>query len=523
MGEQTKMKIRFIFGVVFFSWVLTSTGQQVTPAPFKLVNSPYDEQAPVISPDGKTLYFTIANHPQNVGGKRDAGDIWVSILLEGRWQPPIHAGSEINDAGYNAVAGFSADGSTLFLLGHYGKNGELARTQGISFSKKKDSGGWSAPENSSIPYFINRSEHFSGTISKDGNIFVFSAESYGSKGVEDIYVSLKKGNEWGEAINLGPVINTSFQEWSPSLSDDNRTLYFSSNGRKGFGGFDIYTATRLDDSWTLWSTPLNMAEPLNSQARELYYRVYPALSLFTTTRDSDRYGNIFAWLDSTQAVKQDTIKLLPNRYTEKSVGSFKKVKVFGVVSNSKNGALINAKLLFKTDSVQLQTFATNGKFEIEIPSTKVYHIEIQTPHYVNLSERLDIHTYELQTLEMNFKLQPIEVGAVVNLKNILFVVGTTTLLAESFSELDAVRNFLHNNPQVEILLEGHTDNRGNAAANLVLSKQRVEVIKKYLVAKGISAKRIQGKGYGGTKPLTTADNEDARKLNRRVEFVIVKD
>jgi len=495
--------------------------QQVSPAPFRLINSPYDEQAPVISPDGKTLYLTLANHPQNIGGKRDAGDIWVSVLLDGRWQTPIHAGAEINDAGYNAVAGFSADGNILFLLGHYGKNGEPARTQGISFCRKMEAGGWSAPENISIPYFLNRSDHFSGMMSKDGNAFVFAAESYGTKGVEDIYVSLKKEGQWGDALNLGPVINTLFQEWTPSLSDDNRTLFFSSNGRKGLGGFDIFMSTRLDDTWTNWSEPLNVGPPRNSEARELYYRTGASAFIFTTTRDSDRYGNIFAWYDSTRSTRADTLKIVENKYASK--GNLRKVRLFGRVTNAKTGAMLNAQLLFKTDSTQLQAVSRNGKFEIEISSTKIYNIEIQSPRYVNLSERLDIHTYELQTLEMSFKLQPIEVGTVVNLKNILFVVGTTTLLAESFPELDVIQNFLQNNPNVEILLEGHTDNRGNPEANLVLSRQRVEVIKKYLVSKGISSKRIKGKGYGGTKPVTTANNEEARKLNRRVEFVIVKD
>ncbi|MBS1488361.1 MAG: OmpA family protein [Bacteroidetes bacterium] len=494
--------------------------QKVTPAPFRLVNSPYDEQAPVISPDGKTMYLTIANHPQNIGGKRDAGDIWVSLFMDGQWQPPIHAGQALNNAGYNAVAGFSADGSTLFLLGHYEKNGEIARTQGISFCRKNESG-WTSPENISIPYFLNRSDHFSGMISKDGNTFVFAAESYGTRGVEDIYVSLKKDGRWSDAINLGSVINTPYQEWTPALSDDGRTLFFSSNGRKGLGGFDIFMSIRLDDSWTNWSEPVNVGEPRNSEARDLYFRSDATPSVFTTTRDSDRYGNIFAWYDSAHTVKMDTIKMVEKKYPSK--GAFKKVTIYGLVTSAKAGNKLNARLYFKTDSLQLQAVSADGKFQIIIPSTKIYHIEIQSPGFVNLSEKLDIHTYELQTLEMNFKLQPIEVGTVVNLKNILFVVGTTTLLAESYPELDVVQSFLLNNPNVEIMLEGHTDNRGNAEANLILSRQRVEVIKKYLVSKGIPAKRIKGKGYGGTKPVTTADNEEARKLNRRVEFVIVKD
>lgn len=134
--------------------------------PFALVNSAYEEQDPVITPDGKALYFTIANHPDNVGGKKDLGDIWVSINLDGKWQTPQNAGAILNNENYNGVAGFSEDGMRLYLLGHYSKGGEVT-TQGISVSSKTDLG-WSYPEKISIPYFLNKSSSpFSGSVSLD--------------------------------------------------------------------------------------------------------------------------------------------------------------------------------------------------------------------------------------------------------------------------------------------------------------------------------------------------------------------
>src|SRR5882672_6455308 len=202
--------------------------QNIISAPFKLVNSPYDEQNPVITPDGKALYFTLANHPQNVNGKKDLGDIWISLWIGGAWTAPVHGGSVINDGSYNAVAGFSADGNQLFLVNHFGKKGGAASTQGISVSKRTDSG-WSTPENISIPYFLNRSTKLTGMINDEGNVFIFSADSYNTKGVEDIYVSFKKDNRWTEPFNLGSSINTSSQELTPSLSPDGKTIYFASN------------------------------------------------------------------------------------------------------------------------------------------------------------------------------------------------------------------------------------------------------------------------------------------------------
>ncbi|HEV8515381.1 MAG TPA: OmpA family protein, partial [Cyclobacteriaceae bacterium] len=344
----------------------------------------------------------------------------------------------------------------------------------------------------------------------------------GTKGVEDIYVCLKKNDRWTEPINLGSSINTSLQEWTPSISTDGKTIYFASNRQNGLGGFDIYQSTRLDDSWTSWTAPLNMQQPLNSEARELFFRPTIGMNLFTTTRNSDGYGDIRALIDSIQLKQTDTVKILEVHHDVSSIGN-KSVIISGKVVNSKTNAGISTKISFKSDSLYETTSSSDGRYQLTIPATKVYNIEVQSSNFVNLSERLDIHTFELKTLEMNFKLQPIEVGAVVNLKNILFYMGTTSLLEESYPELNVIVEFLKNNPKVEIELNGHTDNRGDAKKNLILSQQRVERIKSYLVSKGIGSRRIKGKGFGGTKPIATNDTEEARKLNRRVEFVILKD
>jgi len=148
-------------------------------------------------------------------------------------------------------------------------------------------------------------------LNDEGSVFIFSADSYNTRGVEDIYVSLKKEDKWTEPINLGSAVNSSFQELAPSMSADGKTIFFASNGRNGFGGFDIYQSTRLDESWTLGRLRQNMQPPLNTEARELFYRPGKKLNLFTTTRNSDGYGDIRALIDSAQQNKTDTlIKIL---------------------------------------------------------------------------------------------------------------------------------------------------------------------------------------------------------------------
>lgn len=483
------------------------------------VNSPFDEQNAVLSPDGRTLYLTIANHPQNIGGKRDPGDIWISTWVDGQWSAPTHGGSVINDRGYNGVAGFSADGSQMFLLSHYG-----AKTQGISVSRKSGSG-WSRPENISIPYFQNKSNVVGGYLSSDGKVFVFSAETYGSYGVEDIFVSLKGDDgRWSPPKNLGSGINTQFQELCPSLSDDGMTLYFSTNGRGGHGSFDVFKATRLDDSWTNWSAPVNLGPQVNTTGRELYYRFYEnnGTAFFTSTLNSDGYGDVrmIAPGDYTPPVQVPVVEEQEEQVVEPIATASDAVRVFGSVTDTRTGEAIPATLTFTGDAGERSITADGNGYEFLATPPASYRVVITAPGYISTMEKLDVTDLSQRSLEMNFSMQPVERGTTVNLKNVLFEQSKTDLLPESYAELDVVVEFLKNNPTVAIELAGHTDNRGVPSANIELSRARVEKVKAYLVSKGISEKRITGKGYGGSRPIASNDTEETRKLNRRVEFTI---
>ena len=522
------MKMRLAFLLILIG-IIESKAQETHPEMLRLVNSRHDEQNPVVSPDGKTLYLTISNHEMNIGGKKDPGDIWVSRLIEGQWSVPVHGGRVLNDRSHNAVAGISADGSQLFLCGHYDPTGAVAKTQGISISKNRG-GGWSTPENIYIPYFQNKSARLNGYITPDNGVFIFSADTYGTRGVEDIYISFNEDGRWTEPKNLGKEINTQFQEMSPSLSLDGMTLYFSSNGRKGNGSFDVYSATRLDDTWLRWSEPVNLGDKVNTDGRDLYYRTFPDLgySIYTTTANSDGYGVVKIITvpdgpkkDSTATHVNPSTAVVVTPVETKSEGRI--VKVYGKVSNAKTGEPINAMLSFTTSTASQSSASTNGKgFSINVPSVNVYSIRIEAQGYISAFEKLDIHTYEMSDLEMNFALQPVEVGTTVNLKSVLFERGTANLIPESNTELDLVVSFLQTNSKVIIELSGHTDNRGVHSHNVRLSQQRVDKVKEYLVSKGINAKRISGRGYGGTKPIASNDTEESRMLNRRVEFTIKK-
>jgi outer membrane protein OmpA-like peptidoglycan-associated protein len=511
-----------IMKYLFYLLVVISTSSYAQQSgPFSQVNSPYDEQNPVVSPDGKTLFITIAKHPQNIGGKRDLGDIWISVKEGDGWSVPVHGGGIINNSSFNSVAGISKDGNELYLTSHYKANGSSPSTQGISVSHRTNIG-WSVPQNITIPYFLNKSETLDGFWHEGKSVFIFAAESYKTQGAEDLYISFQREGKWSELINLGTVINTPLQDVSPSLNADGTKLYFASNGRSGgMGSFDIYVSNRLDDTWTSWSEPVNLSTQINSDGRELYFREFPSqgFSLYTSTRNSDGYGDVRMIKDSINTRKPEEVKPV---VVAAPIVDANSVVITGKVTNSKNGAGIPARLIFRADSARTALGSAEGIYSIVLKRAKVYAIEIEAQGFVSLSERLDMQSMTMNTTEMNFQLQPIEVGTVVNLKSVLFELGTTDLVEESYSELNVVVDFLKTNPKVEIELEGHTDNRGDMNKNLVLSQQRVDKIKSYLVSKGIGAKRISGKGYGGSRPIATSNTEEARKLNRRVEFRIVK-
>ncbi len=508
---------------ILFSFLLLVTAcanaQRFTPKALARINSTYDEQNPVLSADGNLLYFTVAGHPQNIEGKRAVGDIWYSRWEGSQWSVPIHAGTAINSKDYNAIAAFFNDGAKAYLFNHYSLSSEPATSQGISFSRKTLEG-WSAPENITIPYFLNKSLLISGQLSEDGNVLVYSAEGYGTKGVEDIYVSIKDANGvWSEPKNMGSTINTSFQELCPSLSWDKSTLYFSSNKPGGFGSFDIYTSKRLDESWTNWSAPQNMGATVNTDGRELYFKSldHDQVKIYTSTTNSDGYGDIKLY---DETIKTDQPE--PPLPIQPSIDNGLMV-LSGVVSDSKSGILIAASLQFKADTTYNFSSDNKGVYRAPIKPLKVYSLKVEASGYIPYLEKLDLTQITVKEIALNIKLQPIEVGAKVNLKSVLFKVSETKLLPESYDELNAVVDLLKANPKIEIELSGHTDSRGDAKLNLKLSQGRVDKVKEYLVGKGIKSKRVQGKGYGGQKPIATGDTEESRKLNRRVEFTIVKD
>ena len=479
------------------------------------INSPYIEAKPVISSDGKTLYFTRQNSPQNTGGRKDEGDIYYSKWESDQWSPALNMGKPINDNYANGVTSVSPDGNTLLLINQYNSKG--SSQNGASISRRTKTG-WSFPENLNIEGHVNKNPYADYFLANNGNVLLLAIESNYSYGDQDLYVSFRKSNnEWSAPMNLGNTINTEKAEFSPFLAADDKTLYFASEGHPGYGGSDIFYTRRLDDSWQNWTTPKNLGKSINTSAWDAYYTI-------------DAAGR-YAYFVSNSGSEADLKNNSKDIYRIALTNEFKPdpvVLVSGRVFNDRTKEPISADVIFETlpsgeEKGRAISSPVDGSYKLVLPRGNNYGFMASARGYVAVNENMDLTAIDrYEEIERDLYLVPIEVGAVIKLNNIFFERSKATLLEESFPELRRLLTLMQENAQVEIELGGHTDNQGIARLNMQLSLERVEKVRDYLIQNGIEKRRLSIKAYGGTKPVASNASEESRALNRRVEVTILK-
>ncbi len=523
-----------VFFTIFLLVVFEGISQHSLVGKEAIFNSYADEQNLVLSPNGQILYFIRAHHSQNVGRKMDMGDIWYSTLdsATGNWSSPQNIGFLLNNQFHNGVVGFGLK-NEMYLYNVYELDGKSPRSRGISSVDSIDPPKyWTVPITSTVRYFYNLSDNHSISISEDKKVMLLSLESFKTRGAEDLYVSfwIPQLKAWSEPKNLGDQINTMYQEVTPFLAADNKTLYFSSNGHGGMGSKDVFSSKRLDKTWTNWSKPLNMGPDVNTEGAEMYYQYLAdkELAIYTSTKNSDGYGDIhFKDVPASEMAKtigyeievpKDTLVQVVD---EEPAEPDYYVQLVGSITDKKTESPVAATIrIAGGDYSQNQTLAT--AFAFDLPQANQYTLVVESDGYISHSVKLDITTDEPKELEHNVILQPIELGTTVKLDLVLFERGKTTFLEESYEQLDLMIQMMKDNPTMEIELGGHTDNVGNSRLNKKLSQERVDAVVKYFIDNGIEAKRLTGKGYGGSKPIASNKSEATRRLNRRVEFTVIK-
>lgn len=351
------------------------------------------------------------------------------------------------------------------------------------------------------------------SVTADGKELYFVSNRSGGVGGYDIYKSIKDENgEWSEPINIGKPINTSGDEKSPFIHTDTRTLYFSSNGRPGIGGYDIYYVKLNDNNEK--TDVKNIGYPINTENDEVGFIVsidgkYGYFSS-NNIKNESLGGMDFYYFSLYNEAKPEEVILVKGNL--KSEDTTKPIK-----------ATVQIKSL-ESKRVTFIPVDEDGDYVASLLKNEDYLLTIKGEDIVYQSTYVaakDSITAPVIKLEM--EVQPIEVGMHYRLHNIYFAFNSADILSSSQKVLDEFIVFLNDHPTMTISIEGHTDNVGSDEFNLILSENRAKAVYNYLVNNGIDANRLQYKGFGETTPIATNETEEGRAMNRRTEFVILKD
>jgi outer membrane protein OmpA-like peptidoglycan-associated protein len=481
----------------------------------KGINSPFADYAPRISADQTTMIYT-SRRPENVGGKTyDGGQYFEDIYISTRsnrdsaWSKAVNIGWPINTVSNEAAIGISADGQEILIYkDDYG--------DGNIYSSRLEGDKWSVPVK--LNYNINSKYWEPGAfLSSDGNTLYFVSDRPGGYGGTDIYKSKKTSNgDWGKAINLGPVINSPFDEHSPYIHPDGTTLFFSSKGHQTMGGYDVFFSHLAGDGKS-WAEPVNVGYPINTPGDDAFYMVSP-------DKQSAYYSTYSAFKNDGQGEKDNYM------ITFADIQASPLAVVKGAVTQAGRKPARNVVI----------TVTNNETNEIE----GVYHANSKTGNYLfilspgtshNIAYEADGQLFysenryvgkdkQFNESSRNVDLPELKIGSRVVLNNIFFDFDDTKIRPFSVTEMKRIYDFLHNNPGISVEVAGYADSKGSDEYNKKLSKERAQSVVNYLYSMGIDKRRMMAVGYGeeGANNDKNDVSGQTRDSNRRVELRIIK-
>jgi outer membrane protein OmpA-like peptidoglycan-associated protein len=535
------------------------------------VNSEFSELNPVISPDGRTLYFGRKSHPANRYGVKGSEtisgsqDIWFSEKVGDTWSTARRLSEVLNRDQYNTILSISPDGQTILLKGAY-VNGTY-ETRGFSISNKTTAG-WTVPVKIEIPGYeqMSKGKNEYGYLTMDGKAILLAFARKKNSDDDDLYVSFFEEGRWTRPLDLGETINTKYSETTPFLSADGKTLYFSSDRPGGQGSQDIYLTRRLDDTWQNWRKPQNLGSPINTEEYDAYYSIAAKgdYAYFMSGKGSLGKKDIFRLaLDSPDGESSKSggspegtspksegneaggkVGNSPQSGGNESVGRFGNsstrsvtsqesdpvVLLSGTVLNQQTGKVPeDASVTYEDLSTgkvlgQAKPDPNTGKYKLVLPFGKNYGITAKAKGLIPASTNLDLSTMKGRYLELDdrdLSMVPLVKGNTATINNLFFDLGKATLKPESGPELKRILQVMTENKSLVIEISGHTDNTGSDEINDKLSLERANAVKDNLLKGGIDTSRIRTKGYGKSKPKADNATEEGRQINRRVEIEIL--
>lgn len=469
-----------------------------------VVNTDGRESCPVVTADGKRLYFA------RTGLSEAYADLWYADRLpDGSFATPQRMPAPINNADANWALSVSQDNNSIVLAGEY-RNGETF--QGFSIVEKT-ARGWGYPQNLEVEEHYSRGDEVSYFMSSDRSVLVLGVQRDDTRGKDDLYVSFRNDDgTYSEPESLGDDINGPEDEMTPFLAPDNVTLYFSSKSYEDtYGNADVYVTRRLDDSWKRWSKPENLGPTVNSADWDAY---------FTVSADGNT-AYVVSYLDSYG--KSDILQVRLNEDAKPSP----LLMVRGTVVDAKTGEPLSANVVY-TDLATSEVLGRaisdpeTGNYQVVLNRGRQYVIGAQREDYFPITEHFDVRTLEQsKELVKNLELAPIEIGQQFRLNNVYFETGKATLRPESQAELNELVRALEST-SVHLRINGHTDDIGSEQDNLALSQARAQSVMEYLIDSGIDEDRLSAIGFGESQPTVPNDSDENRAFNRRVECEFVE-
>ncbi len=486
------------------------------PQPVPGVSTEFDEYLPIISPDNEMALFTrkLKLPPSKndlVPQTKYVEKFMFSRREEGEFgrgeAMPFPFNLNDNEGG----ATLTIDNKTLFYTLCKFSKGKKYYNCDICTSELSN-GKWTEIKN--ISEKVNREDTWESqpSITSDGKVLYFVSDRDGGFGGYDIYSTrLDSLGEWGVPQNMGPQINTAGNEKSPFIHTDSQTLYFSSDGHLGLGGYDIFFTKLGKDG--KWDKPKNIGYPINSFDDDLGFfvstngqRGYYASNKFEGFGGWDLYS-----FDLYEAARPEEVLFVKGKVLEEDKGD----------STGFKNTRVELKNMETKKVTQVAVDTVTGEYVTALLFQDDYIMTVKKKGFVQESKyisRIDKRFSVPAIIDMNLK--PIQTGKSYRLNDIYFGFNSFDLKKESEFVIEEFYDFLLENPELKISIQGHTDNVGSKQDNLLLSENRAKAVYSYLLELGMDCNRVDFRGFGESRPVAGNETEKGRALNRRTEFVI---
>lgn len=463
------------------------------------VNSRFAEYYPSVTVTDNKLIFTRA-------GDHSREDFMETSLHKKTFSLAKPIQGDINIEPKKGAITASQDGEWILFAGQF--SGQGFGNYDI-YKSVYTPLGWSEPENLGANINTDFWES-SPSLSPDNRVLFFSSSRPGGFGGKDLYSSFRNAEgKWTLARNMGPTINTAGDELAPFIHPDNQTVYYTSNGLPGYGGSDLYLLRK--NTAGEWGLPINLGYPINTIENEGSLAVSAdGLTAYYASDRADSRGD----LDLYQFEMRPDIR------------PFRTLYVKGIVTDKKTtkGLPSTVELIDNENNTALMKIQTDekGEYFITLPVGKDYTFTVIRKGFLFYSELYTLREKEADSVYVkNIALEPVSLNANFVFNNIQFANNSFSLPNSGLIELDKLYQILQENPSVKLEISGHTDITGKHEDNQLLSTNRAKAIVDYLISKGIDSKRLNYKGYAATKPLADNNTDAGKAKNRRTEFTII--